>query len=99
MDRNEQYQLEEEHARNIRKLDEAEGIIEQYRKQFYQKTSQLAEYVHRFYQELPIGFTRNFSGKFEQVFGEYTWQLKKKQQEIELAREEELRTFNQKMDF
>ncbi|WP_172209717.1 hypothetical protein [Pseudolactococcus hodotermopsidis] len=99
MDNYERQQFEDAHDNNIRLFNEAEQIINDYRREANQKTSQLVDYVSSFYQNLPDGVPRNLSFQFEEKFNEYDRVLKKKEEELEVARDEERRDFNQKMEW
>jgi predicted RNA-binding protein with PIN domain len=98
MDSNERWRIEEEHDTNRRALDEAEELLNDYRQRVYRRTSDLVDYVAVFYQDLPNVSANDFSGQFEQTVEEYNWEIRKQQQKIEEAREEEQREFNRKMD-
>ena len=97
MDNYERQQIEDAHDDNVRLFNEAEWIINDYRREVNQKTSQLVDYVYSFYQNLPGGAPRDLSFQFEQEFNEYDSILKMKEEELEEARDEERRDFNRKM--
>ena len=48
MDNYERQQIEDAHDDNVRLFNEAEGIINDYRREVNQKTSQLVDYVSEF---------------------------------------------------
>lgn len=97
MDNYERQQIEDAHDDNVRLFNEAEGIINDYRREVNQKTSQLVDYVYSFYQNLPGGAPWDLCFQFEQEFNEYDSILKMKEEELEEARDEERRDFNRKM--
>ncbi|MFC4652455.1 hypothetical protein ACFO26_05990 [Lactococcus nasutitermitis] len=98
MDNNKRWQLEEEHDETIRFLDKAEEALNDYRQQFYRKTNDLVDKVSSFYRELPYGTSSDVNSRFQQGIEEYNWEIRKKESEIEEARDNERRDFNRKMD-
>jgi hypothetical protein len=98
MDNNKRWALEEAHDKAVREFNEADEILSDFRDQFYRNTSHLADYVSSFYRDLPDISLQSISNQFDQTFQEYNWEIRKKQQEIEGAREEERRQFNWKME-
>ena len=97
MDNYERQQIEDAHDDNVRLFNEAEGIINDYRREVNQKTSQLVDYVYSFYRNLPGGAPSDLCFQFELEFNEYDSILKMKEEELEEARDEERRDFNRKM--
>ncbi len=99
MDNNERKAYEEEHDDNLRKLNQAEETLNDYQNQMQQKTRQLVDYVYSFYRDVPGGFSNTLSQSFEEVLDVYNYDLRLKQQEIDVFRDEEKRDFNLKMDW
>ena len=99
MDNNERRAYEEEHDDNLRKLNQAEETLNDYQNQMQQKTRQLVDYVYSFYRDVPGGFSNTLSQSFEEVLDVYNYDLRLKQQEIDVFRDEEKRDFNLKMDW
>lgn len=99
MDNNERRAYEEEHDDNLRKLNQAEEILNDYQNQMQQKTRQLVDYVYSFYRDVPGGFSNTLSQSFEEILDVFNYDLRLKQQEIDVFRDEEKRDFNLKMDW
>ncbi|AYG00332.1 hypothetical protein [Lactococcus allomyrinae] len=98
MNNNEKWKIEEAHDVAMRALNEAEERLDDYRQRFYQETAKLSDFVSNFYHHLPNTSSNSFYRNFEQTVEEYNWELRKKQQQIEEARDEEQRDFNRKLD-
>ncbi|MDD3015875.1 MAG: hypothetical protein PHR41_05195 [Lactococcus chungangensis] len=98
MDNNERWRLEEEYDEKMRLINQAEETIEDYRNQFHRKTSDLADYIHRFYHELESEYGRPNTQHFEENVAEFNWFLKQKQQELEETRDEARRDYYRKME-
>lgn len=99
MDNNERRAYEEEHDDNLRKLNQAEETLNDYQNQMQQKTRQLVDYVYSFYRDVPGGFSNTLSQSFEEILDVFNYDLRLKQQEIDVFRDEEKRDFNLKMDW
>ncbi|GAB2027602.1 hypothetical protein [Lactovum odontotermitis] len=86
------------HDAAVRELNEAEDLLYDYRQRLSRQTGYLVDQVAEHYRDLPYGAAKNFSSRFEQTVEEYNWEIRKKLQEVEEARDEERRSFSRKMD-
>ncbi|MBF0777450.1 hypothetical protein [Streptococcus cuniculi] len=93
-----QDQYEEEHYRNLRYLEEAETLIEDYTRKARRDTEALVASVVSFYQRTGEGVPSDVMGKFEQVSEEYSQTLNQMQWDLEDARDEERREFYRKLE-
>ncbi|MCJ1974814.1 hypothetical protein GYN14_06165 [Lactococcus piscium] len=83
----------------MRKLNQAEDLLNDYHTQMQQKTRQLVDYVYSFYRDIPGGFSSSLSQPFESVLDSFHHEMRNKQQDIEDCRDEARRTFSSKMDW
>ncbi|MDR1568538.1 MAG: hypothetical protein LBS33_07665 [Streptococcaceae bacterium] len=98
MDNNERWQLEEAYDDQMRMVNQAQEMFDDYRSQFRRKTSDLADYVNHFYRDLAGEYGGANNQPFEQSVDEFNWLLKQKQQALEDMRDELQRDFHRKMD-
>lgn len=98
MKKNEIWEIEEEHNRNNRLLDEAEETLSDYRKQMQQKTDDLSEYIFRVYSDIEQNDAYHYIRQLEESAEEFNWEIRQKQRELEETRDEKRREFNRKLD-
>lgn len=99
MDNNTRWEYEEEeHDNNMRKLEEAEEVLDVYQREIQLKTGQLIDYVCSFYRELDEEIPYNVSQPFEEILADYNFSIKQKREELEELRLQEQREFYRKMD-
>ena len=99
MDNQERRAVEEAYDDTMRKLNQAEDILNDYHTQLQQKTRQLVDYVYSFYRDIPGGFSSSLSQPFESVLDSYHHEMRNKQQDIEACRDEARHAFSRKMDW
>jgi hypothetical protein len=98
MDNNERWQIEEAHDDNVRALNEAEEVLNDYRQRVSRRTDELVEMVYSVYRQLPNVSIPRFGNQFEQTMMEYNSEIQKAHQKLEEEREKERRDFNNKLD-
>lgn len=98
MDNNKILEIEEEHNRNNRLLDEAEETLDDYRKKMQQNTENLAEHLFSICGKIKNSDSRHYIQQIEEISEEFNWDIRQKQRELEETRDEEQREFKRKLD-
>lgn len=90
--------FEEEYNYQIRMLNQAEEILDDYQNQLYRKNTQLSEWIASFNRDASSQQRKSTGPSFGQNTGELESILKQKRKELEETRYQVQQEFNRKMN-